>query len=269
MPSYLVTGAARGIGHEFVRQLSSASDNLVFALVRSKKTADKLVKLARPNIHIVEADITDLKALKVGAQEVSKITGGKLDVLINNAAFVETERRKFHLDEYPKDQEEFLEEDLRKSFDINVIGVIHTINAFLPLLRAGEVKKVVSLSSGIGDLEGTLAMGYSYSAPYCISKAALNMAVAKYAMEYKKEGFVFLALSPGLVNTAAAISETPSEEEIAQVQAMMNDFRRAYPDFTGPITPEQSVNAMLDVIGKATVEGTGSFISHKGNKEWL
>jgi NAD(P)-dependent dehydrogenase (short-subunit alcohol dehydrogenase family) len=37
---------------------------------------------------------------------------------------------------------------------------------------------------------------------YAISKAALNMAVAKFAAALKQEGFVFLALSPGLVDTA-------------------------------------------------------------------
>lgn len=87
-------------------------------------------------------------------------------------------------------------------FDINVIGPIHTINIFLPLLRAGNTKKVVTLSSGIGDLDLTLAADFGVHAPYSISKAALNMVVTKYAVEYKKDGFVFLAISPGLVNTA-------------------------------------------------------------------
>jgi saccharopine dehydrogenase-like NADP-dependent oxidoreductase len=50
---------------EFVNQLSADSGNTVFALVRSKATADKLAELGRPNVHIIEADITDNKALKV------------------------------------------------------------------------------------------------------------------------------------------------------------------------------------------------------------
>lgn len=52
---------------EFVNQLSNDSGNTVFALVRSKLTADKLVELARSNVHIIEADITSTKDLKVGA----------------------------------------------------------------------------------------------------------------------------------------------------------------------------------------------------------
>lgn len=36
---------------------------------------------------------------------------------------------------------------------------------------------------------------------YSISKAAMNMAVAKYAAQYKKAGLIFLAISPGVVHT--------------------------------------------------------------------
>lgn len=87
---------------------------------------------------------------------------------------------------------------------VNVIGVIHTVNAFLPLLRNGNVKKVISLSTGVADPDFVIATGHSVSAAYSISKAALNMAVAKYAAEFKDEGFVFLAVSPGLVDTSTA-----------------------------------------------------------------
>ncbi|KAH8119550.1 hypothetical protein DFH11DRAFT_1565648 [Phellopilus nigrolimitatus] len=269
MPSYVISGAARGIGFEFVNQLSGSPHNTVFALVRNKNTVQKLEALARSNIHILEADITDLKALKVAAQEVSKVTGGNLDVLINNAAFYESERKHIHLDEYSEGKQDQLEEDLRKSFDVNVIGTIHTTNVFLPLVRAGTIKKVLTLSSGVGDLDFTLASGFSLTAPYCISKAALNMAVAKYAMEYKKDGLVFLSISPGLVATDASAPANPSKEELATILAMVESFRKVYPGLNGPITPEESVRAMLNLVDNATIEETGTFISHKGTKEWL
>ena len=78
-------------------------------------------------------------------------------------------------------------------FRINVVGVIHTINAFLPLLKAGSTKRVIVLSSGVGDTDFTLSSGDSFQAPYSISKAAVNMVVAKYAAEYRSDGFIFLA----------------------------------------------------------------------------
>jgi NAD(P)-dependent dehydrogenase (short-subunit alcohol dehydrogenase family) len=85
--------------------------------------------------------------------------------------------------------------------------VVFTINAFLPLLEKGSVKKVITISSGVGDLDLTILSGNATDGPYAISKAATNMVVAKYAAQYKDAGFVFLALSPGLVNTSTAPRE--------------------------------------------------------------
>jgi NAD(P)-dependent dehydrogenase (short-subunit alcohol dehydrogenase family) len=42
-------------------------------------------------------------------------------------------------------------EEAQKSFDINVLGVFQTVFAFLPLLREGKMKKIVGISSGMGD----------------------------------------------------------------------------------------------------------------------
>jgi hypothetical protein len=48
-------------------------------------------------------------------------------------------------------------------------------------------------------------------------------------------------------------------------------FQKAAPHWKGPITPEESVKAVLSVIEKASVEGgdVGAFVSHYGNKQWL
>ncbi|KAG2350947.1 NAD(P)-binding protein [Suillus weaverae] len=264
MPSYAITGAARGIGFEFVNQLSADPRNTVFALVRSKATANRLTELKRRNVHIIEADITDNKALESAAEEVSSLTGGSLDFLINNAAFVESQRDGLTLDSYGP--EELLTKDLLDSFKVNVIGVIRTINTFLELLKNGTAKKVVTLTSGLADIEVTVRAQFAACAPYSISKAAVNMVNAKYAAQY--EEFVFLALSPGLVNTSTG---TPDESKLPQFEAMVGKFRKLYPNFAGPITPEESVRMQLEVINGTTCEDTGKFLSHKKEKEkeWL
>ncbi|KAG1886050.1 hypothetical protein F4604DRAFT_1877991 [Suillus subluteus] len=264
MPSYAITGAARGIGFEFVNQLSADSGNIVFALVRNEATANKLKELGRHNVHIIEADITNDKALKYAAAEVSRLTGNSLDYLINNAGFVESERDGLTLDSYSS--EELLTKDLLDSFNVNVVGIIHTINIFLPLLKNGKAKTVVTLTSGLGDLDVTMGSEFTTSGPYSISKAAVNMVNVKYAAQYKSEGFIFLAISPGLVDTS---TRAPTDKELEQFMAMIGKFRNIYPDFTGPITPEASVRMQLEVINRITVNDTGAFISHKGNKEWL
>lgn len=94
MPSYVISGVSRGIGvrptttavcsvyhkrgllivyarqYEFLRQYSSDPNNTVIGLVRNKPVTDKKVSEDpdlnhRSNIHILEADITDYKALQV------------------------------------------------------------------------------------------------------------------------------------------------------------------------------------------------------------
>ncbi|KAJ2970762.1 hypothetical protein NUW54_g12660 [Trametes sanguinea] len=66
MPSYVVTGVSRGIGLEFVNQLTKDQTNVVFGLARNPQNAPKLLELqrSRPNLHIIKADIVDLPSLK-------------------------------------------------------------------------------------------------------------------------------------------------------------------------------------------------------------
>lgn len=86
MPSYVVTGVSKGLGvspiekhrdlitdqtlqqWEFLHQLSSDSNNTVVGIVRDKPATERKVSEeleAWPNIHILQADITDYDALKV------------------------------------------------------------------------------------------------------------------------------------------------------------------------------------------------------------
>lgn len=90
-------------------------------------------------------------------------------------------------------------------FQTNVLGVVYTTNAFLPLLRAAAAThtvKVLNISSAMGETHFALNCELGTAAPYSVSKAALNMVVAKYAARFKHENIVFVGLSPGLVNTA-------------------------------------------------------------------
>jgi len=72
-------------------------------------------------------------------------------------------------------------EDFNTSYQTNVMGPIFTTNAFIPLLKKGTLKKVLTLATGIGEIDLTLASGYVGHPSYCVSKAALVLAVSKYA----------------------------------------------------------------------------------------
>lgn len=95
-------------------------ENIVFGIVRNRATAHELSRLVveRANVHILEADVTEYRALKVSnmdvvnvelltdsfvakvaADEVARVTGGALTCLINNAAHLQDLRRTYTLDE--------------------------------------------------------------------------------------------------------------------------------------------------------------------------
>jgi NAD(P)-dependent dehydrogenase (short-subunit alcohol dehydrogenase family) len=86
-------------------------------------------------------------------------------------------------------------------FKINVIGNIHLFNLFMPLILKGNAKKVLTISSGMADMEQAREFNLTETGPYSISKAAVNMAVAKFSAEYAKDGVLFLSVCPGSVDT--------------------------------------------------------------------
>lgn len=82
-----------------------------------------------------------------------------------------------------------------------MLGPIHTINAFLPLLLAGKTKKCIVISSRMGSHKYVVKFASSFASGYAISKAALNLAAAKYAVRFKNDGLILLSITPGLVRT--------------------------------------------------------------------
>lgn len=69
----------------------------------------------------------------------------------------------------------------------------------MPQVLKGKVKKVVTISSGMGDLDFAKDYDISESPLYSISKAAMNMVTAKFSAQYKKDGVLFLSICPGMV----------------------------------------------------------------------
>lgn len=202
MVVYVVTGASRGLGYEFIRQLSQGDNNIVFGLVRTAAAVEeKVSKDGLKNIHIISADVTDTASLRAARTEVEKISPF-VDVLINNAAFLSTRSAFNSLSDF-EDDPAVLDEEMNRNFQTNVLGVIKTINTFLPLLKKSSVKKVIAITTGLADDRLTNDYDLYEAGPYTISKAALNTAVAKYNARHGKssDGILFVAISPGLVNT--------------------------------------------------------------------
>ncbi|KAG4258840.1 hypothetical protein FPRO04_13979 [Fusarium proliferatum] len=262
-----------GLGYELARQLSNDHSNTVVGIVRDKSaTITKISQDAelnrRSNIHVIEADLTNYNALKDAVNETAKITGGSIDYLIANAAYVskfDTFDPMGALGNTPKE----LEDDLKMLFDVNVVANIHLFNLFIPLILRGKEKKVVTISTGLADLEFTNNFEHEFTPLYSISKAAMNMAVAKFNAQYKKKGVLFMSVCPGMVDVGQFNHATPQQMEA--MGGMMAKFKEYAPHFTGPATAEAAVKDMRAVWENATIEGGygGAYLSQFGNKQWL
>ncbi|KAL2163789.1 hypothetical protein VTH06DRAFT_5848 [Thermothelomyces fergusii] len=273
MPSYLITGVSRGIGYEFLRQCSSDPSNTVVGIVRDKSRMLEKVSQdpdlkGRRNIHILQADLIDYASLKAAAAETANITGGSLDYVIANAALVSKYDAYDPIGELGK-QPELVTKSLREYFETNVIGNIHLFNLLVPLVRRGGAKKVIFISSGMADLELVRRHDVAVGSLYAVSKAAMNMAVAKFSAQYKQEGILFLSLCPGMVDVGHYKDAT--QDQLQKMAGFMGKILAYAPHFKGPSTPEESVGSLRSVIADAAIEKGhgGDFLSHYGNKQWL
>ncbi|KAK8123160.1 hypothetical protein PG984_011830 [Apiospora sp. TS-2023a] len=200
MPSYVVSGASRGLGFAFIKVLASDPANTVIGLARDKKaTEDRLEEEGVTNVHILAADVTDETALRKAAAVAGRLLGDQgLDVLINNAGYTSPGNT-----ENSEDDIQGIVDDAQKSFNVNVIGVLRTTYAFLPLIQQGNLKKVATISSGMGDLDFVNEYGIYQAAPYAVSKAATSLLVAKFQAGYRDQGILFFSICPGMVDTDA------------------------------------------------------------------
>jgi NAD(P)-dependent dehydrogenase (short-subunit alcohol dehydrogenase family) len=153
------------------------------------------------------------------AADTAKITGGSVDCLIANAGYVPkfdvvdgigdlyapppgsrfvATTCKTDMDNNRGDSPEELTKTMRDLFEINVLGNIHFFNLFMPLILKGEVKKVITITSGYGDIEITKNFDLEAAPLYSVSKAAANMVIAKFSAQYKKDGILFLSVCPGV-----------------------------------------------------------------------
>ncbi|KAF1964630.1 NAD(P)-binding protein [Bimuria novae-zelandiae CBS 107.79] len=269
MPSYVIVGASRGLGYQYLKTLSTNPSNKVIGLVRtpasvqSKVSADNLPS----NVHILQGDLTDPSSLNAAAAEASKITSA-VDYLIVNGAFLPWETAHLTPLDFIGNEQAFIDE-LNASMSANVAGVMWSINAFIDLVKKSSVKKVIVVSSGMADTELVGTTGITHSVSYAISKAGANMVVAKYAALYKSEGVVFLALSPGFVQTQAEDPNNVPPEVAAGLDALTKAFRKYEPNFEGPVLPEESVKSQLKVIEGITIKDSGKFLSHLGTTRML
>ncbi|MEB3230364.1 MAG: SDR family oxidoreductase [Leptolyngbyaceae bacterium] len=178
MATYVITGANRGIGYEYCRQLTERGDEAIALCRQSSGALDSLGIRVETGIDVAaEASITDL---------IQRLNGISIDVLINNAAIAQ----RISLDDLDV-------ESIRQQFEVNAIAPLRVTQALLPNLKPGG--KIALMSSRMGSIEDNTS-GSSYG--YRMSKVAIGMAGKSLAIDLKPRHIAVAILHPGLVKTA-------------------------------------------------------------------
>ena len=179
----LITRASSGIG----KTTAIALDKLgfqVFAGVRKPEDGEMLKQLAPLSLTPLIIDVTDRNTISAACETVANAVGEQgLYGLVNNAGiFLGGAVELIPL------------EDLRQQLEVNVIGQVAMIQAFLPLLRKAR-GRVVNISS----IAGILA--FPFAGAYCASKFALSALTDSLRVELQPWKIPVVLIEPGIIDT--------------------------------------------------------------------
>lgn len=177
----IVTGAGSGIGRATAIQLGCEGAKII-AVDMVQERLDQLVA-DEPDLDIVPitADLTDEKAV----DRVIEATGGKLDVLINNAGIMDGFQSIAEVDDAT----------WNRVFAVNVLTVMKMTRAAIPLMKAAGKGAIVNVASE-ASLRGSAA-GVAYTA----SKHAVAGITKNTALMHAADGIRTNAVAPGAVAT--------------------------------------------------------------------
>lgn len=178
----LITGAARGIGAEFARAYVDEGAGVAIAdinIERARETAEAL----GPSAIAVQMDVTRQDSIDSAVAETVAMLG-RIDVLINNAALFTAAPLV-----------EITREDYARVFDINVGGVLFTMQAVARhMIEHGIKGRIINMASQAG------RRGEPLVAVYCATKAAVISLTQSAGLNLIQHGINVNAIAPGVVD---------------------------------------------------------------------
>lgn len=184
-----ITGISSGFGEKMAIELSKDSKYKVYGTIRKQGTNI-------PNVSNILMDVTDENAIKKGINSVLE-KEGRIDVLINNAGYLIGGAAETT----PNDQ-------IHKIMNTNFMGVVNTIKACLPSMRAQKSGLIINISS----LNGLFST--PYVAYYSASKFAVEGFSESLRMELKPFNIKVVQINPGDFATNCTFNRTHSEGTI-------------------------------------------------------
>jgi NAD(P)-dependent dehydrogenase (short-subunit alcohol dehydrogenase family) len=182
MPTVLITGAARGLGLDFVRQYA-AKGWKVHACARDPAAAS--VTAVKGDVQRHKLEVTDYEAVAALAK---KLAGETIDVLINNAGVAGREAGTLGSIDPAV---------WRHTFEVNALAPLMMAEAFVEHVARSTDRKMIAISGRLGSIGLNDGSRYAYRA----RKAALNMQWTSLAKDTAGKGLICVVLHPGWVQT--------------------------------------------------------------------
>lgn len=186
----VIGGASRGLGFYLVQKYLE-DGHIVYAGAREEQPVKltELKKIYPDTLILLQMDVSNTLSIVSASKKALEFTD-KIDLLINNAGI--------HSESSFEVLEKTNLDDCLLVYDVNSIGPLRTVQAFLPLLRKGSPSKVINISSESGSI-GSCHREKEFD--YCMSKAALNMGSKLLSNYLKNDNIQVLAIQPGWMRT--------------------------------------------------------------------
>lgn len=177
--TFWVTGASGGIGAELAKELQRRGGRIAI----SARRREALEAVSQGRMHVEPVDITDRDAVRTAAESVREALGS-IDVAILNAGTWQQVRI-----------DKFAAEAFQTTFDTNLMGTVHCIEALLPTMLANRTGVISGMASVAG------YRGLPGSEAYGASKAALINLFESLRSSLGPRGIRVQTISPGCVRT--------------------------------------------------------------------
>ena len=154
-------------------------------------------------------DVTSSESARAAAQVVGAIAG-RVDLVINNAGILSaTSARSI------RESPDYAE--MHQTYDVNALGPMRVVEAFLPLTDRSSLKRLGFISSEAGSIGRTQRTAW-YG--YTMSKAALNMAAHILFNHLRPEGYTFRLYHPGWIRSyMSGVKSTEGDMEPEEAAA--------------------------------------------------
>jgi 3-oxoacyl-[acyl-carrier protein] reductase len=201
----LVTGGSRGIGAGIVKRLAAEGANVIFTYVNAVEKAQALVNEVESygvKAKAIKADTGNKNEIDAAVAAAAEL--GSIDILVNSAGIFITGA----IDDSSADLDA-----LKRQWDVNTLGVAHTVRAVVPLMNDGG--RIITIGS-----TGAVRSPYAGIGDYAATKAALAAYTRSWARDLGQRSITVNIIQPGLINTDMNPSDGAFSAEMLKAVAL-------------------------------------------------